>query len=586
MITAAKINQIGDSLYLPTTDAKYPGSLAQKFNAILADSKVKEISITIESAGIEMENDYTLELPNALFPTDPDRTYQLDDRTLNLVFTSPFKKTNGKVLTIMDKKNLDNLNITLPSGDFGKLHVYTEFSTTKVVSAGATTVEFSANVYNGKQLTLGSGLNVKVLDTTEAGTNGLVVANGANIAALITTRGLNDANYNWNAGRTDVDTPVYNQKKDNGHIRVNEIIARGTVTISGDINDWTKSAPLAKVTIENNANATLNALASEVVGELTTNADGTTSVTAKLTSNTDALQKTKKVSNVIVLKEGSSSTLTINSEFTNSIFGTATAGFSTYVFNKDINSVQNVEFAKKDSYIKFVVPAQADTDSYTFTWKNVNFAEGSTLNVNEYNNTFNVKGTDGKEIEVTWYYWVNLDVRYPLTDSYLYGNFKTQEEAIKYIEANKNSSILVTYNNNTLAYYRYVLDEAPVQNEDGKWDVTCKDEPLAVKKSLVFTDVPVDYRRYNYNYWYVKEKTTSAVDYVNFTVIFALDNCKYKGEKITSQSLNINAPLKAKDENGNRTIDVNVRYCIDGTYYKPLKGKDTGNWFLTDKLGD
>lgn len=179
----------------------------------------------------------------------------LHDRTFNLVFTSTFKKTNGKTLTIKDNGNLDNLNITLPSGNFGKLIVSSDYSKVNVKSAGTTNVEFTAICGTDRTLAIGSGVKANYLpDLTN--NKGAVVVNGGEISALIVNS-----------------REVTQEKKDgvktgaktasNGTHWTKNLIIRGASTVNYSGNWWTEVAasPLEKVTVENNAVLTFNAAA-------------------------------------------------------------------------------------------------------------------------------------------------------------------------------------------------------------------------------------------------------------------------------------------------------------------------------------
>ena len=621
MITAASIDQVNDSLNLKSTDKKYLGSLSQKIESL--KEKKDEITITIESAGIELgkDDDNVLTVPSK------------DDFTVNLIFTNTFKKTNGKELEIIDNNNLDELNITLPDGDFGKLKVTTTHSTALVESAGETDVEFTAVIKNKVgSLTLGKGLDVLATDKSDIASGATYKKDGATVDAMVLYSG------SQKAASGGVATKI-------SGTNVKEIIVRGSeVTLNADPNlDGVKSSPLTKVTIEEGATLKLNTAVKKIVGSLDEDGD----IAATVSTSTSYLAIVESISDVTIT--GTATSLDIPAaDFDNIQFN----GFTTYNYSKDMDSAEGVKFLKENSKVNFDVPAQVDADSYTFTFKGVEFAKGTEFNVNKYWNTDKLKDAAGKDVEVTFYYWLEKD---DVTDStsakknitgdllvlknaaadgkdstatdtlakvtvnveYLKKTLRYSEEEIIDSLNKKLSKALQDAKNDLtttkkfhvkaegkgiVAYYdanAYTSADpkmpysVSIENAGWVYDEDRKNVTAYVKASRY--DVS-NYLQYSQNdkeisswirrqcpdegtFWCKKaEKSDEVTDYANFMVIFAFDGCTYGKEDLSASNVKVVKPNMPSDD-----IKVKVRYDIDGKLYEPRETDTTGKWFLYER---
>ena len=607
VITAATIEQVNDSLNLDKTTKEgkklYPGSLREELDDLLDDfvnEDLEEITITIESAGIEMTKNSTLKLPFA-------SGGNYDKLVVNLIFTNTFKKSEG-VLTITDEQHLGKLNITLPDGDFGQLKINADYSTVTIDSDGETDVEISANMkQSASSLTLGDGLNV--VATQDISGKGEVKTDGATVVALVADGAVSDIE------KSGVKLSI---KKGSSNVYVKEVIARGSIALSAKANEAVEDSPLEKVTIKNGKTVTLNTAVEEIVGELKDGKRGNT--TAKIGVN-KYFAVVKSVSNAKVSGSGELGIST--TDFDNVEFD----GFSPYNIAKEIDTVEDLKF--NTSVIKINVPAQADADSYTFTFDGVTFGNGTTFDVAKYNNTFK-RQEDGKDVAVdTWYYLTkqNLstsDYKCIKNDSILtsqiidldkykpaYVTEVKKNLTESYVEKDGNKiygkGILTKYmmklnevkdKNDTIALYFFddveVEEVTPTADELTKSKITngtkvqVKAKLYDVNSKLIgkktsYDALPTWIQRNNYSDGTVWKKVTENVvgstDYANFTLTFAFDGCKIDKKDLSKQNMTVAPVTMPKDEKGNE-VKIKVRYDIDGTLYEADTTDKTGSWTL------
>ena len=622
MITAASIDQVNDSLWFTNVDTKKvskKGSLAEKVEKLLKNKD--EITITIESAGIELGKDDK----NVL--TVPSK----DEFKVNLIFTSTFKKTNGKELGIIDNNNLDELNITLPNGDFGKLKVTTDYSTALVKSAGETDVEFTA-IINKKvgSLTLGKGLNVVANGHSSVAEGATYKKDGATVDVVVFYSGTQKV------AAAGADTKISGTK-------VKEVIIAGTVTLNADSKlDDVKGSPLTTVTIKEGGNLTLNTAAKEIIGSL--DKDG--KIAATVTTSTDPFAYVESINDAVVTGSG---TLDVPAaKFDNVKF----EKFTTYNYSKDVDTATGVEF--NESLVQFDVPTKTD-DAYTFTFDGVKFAQGTTFNVKKYWNADKLKDAAGEDVVVKYYYWINgsannlpkgtykgddtTDDNWKLYNdtitttinesnydnskwSSIYDKDKTERDdsiknAAALLAASKEPAnemaryhigyekgwgavkayreeIVYTKNETTVGGKKYLVPEHQVKSEtkDGKTTVTV----LVFKKRYYLADTDVKYGK-SYNeipawikkdyttpgnlYCEFSEKSDEETNYANFTVIIAFDGCTYGKEDLSANNIKV---VKPNDEPVTGSgVKVKVRYDIDGKLYEPRMTDTTNKWFLYER---
>lgn len=562
VITAANLAQVQDSLTGKDTKTGKLYPSAEKIEKLIKDKD--EITITIESAGIEMEANSELEMPTGL-----------DDKTLNLVFTSPFKKAEG-VLTILDQANLDNFNITLPNGNFGGLHIDTRYCTVNVASAGTTDVEFSANIRNSNyKLTLGSGVNVSA---KYGNISGNVVTNGATIASVI----IDNWSLSANGDGKGISSGIYNKEvKSDNLLYAKNIVIRTAASISG-FTDKIKTNPLSKITVEDGATLNLYTAATEIVGIRDSKGNITANVKVGYsgTENTDGgyFGSIKKATNV-----------NLSGDFYPTIAATdlsnTTLEFYGYYFDDTINSIENVDFKAKENvgstWFYVNVPAQEGASSYTFTFKNVEFPTGARFNTNSWDNILPELDADGNPVKITWYYWNTGEY-----DSKIYSSWWTRSKDIEVVEeyVEKNNFVVGAVVGSTS--YRQLVESVSIEyNEDnGYWYLNYTYRPAKTQRSKDYYDIPASYRK-NYPkadtagnvwWWPVTDEPTYEVTYDNFTLVFAFNNCTYNGKKFTKD---VDAWTKVSTPDGE---NLNVRYNIDGKLYRALKGNETEIYSLVE----
>ncbi|MCH5309831.1 MAG: hypothetical protein J1E58_08195 [Prevotella sp.] len=546
VITAAKINQVNDSLYLHSTDAKYKGSLAEKFAKILADEDVEEITITVESAGLEMENGGKVTLPQGQ-----------NDRPFNLVFTSTFKKSVGQ-LVIEDKNSLHNLNITLPSGDFGKLKIDTEYSVVNVKSAGTTYVEFSS-ASNERAVTLGNGVKATI-DEIDANVK------GSEVEALIFK-----TSETATTEKSGVKTKV---KNGNNFVYAKNLVIRGTgVTVSGISGKDAIENPLNKITVENNSTLTLNGVANEIIGVL--DADGkinnTTVTVSTYSDNTYKTNDTyfkaiKKISNVTVTGD---CTVTALPEISNSKLK-----FGSYNFSSAMTSVAGLEFVAKNTntYFYINVPAQGDASSYVFSFSNAKFPTNSHFNIWDIAENPETDG-NGDAISVTWYVWYEYDSNGNKiqTGTRNYDYWAETEAAINnYIEDNGIEASQIVERGSDVA-----------KNPNRPYYVIYKVPQYKTGQSQVWEQIPLYNRQkdatggYAKGYWWTVKDEPTYSWYNNFDVVFKFDSCKYDGKALTDKT-----PAFSDYSSWSWSNGINVRYEIDGIRYRTTTGPSSGATIL------
>lgn len=479
VITATTVQQINDSLYHTNTTKDKKGSLAEKFEKILADEDVDQITVTIESATIEMENGGTINLP----------TSKLDDRTFNLKFTSTFKKSVG-ILRISDQDNLDKLNITLPNGNFGELHLDVQYSTVKISGSGNSEVWFSANTNENYKMPPGSGLKVsaKYKDILPADKKN-VVADGASVVAVVAE------NDNVEANKNGVASGIYGT--DNKVINVKSVIARNNETITYAWSDE-KTPTLLSVTAKDGAYVSLKAYASEIIGELDQNGKASAELYINGDEREDIFNAIEKAKNV-KLSGGFYPTVAA-ADLSNS-----TLEFYGYYFDDAISSIKDVEFKTKQStsnntYFYVNVPAHEGASSYTFTFKNAKFPDGAKFSAIEFDNELPELDADGNPVKVTWYFWTTGEFSTNIYSWTLIGGYyETEEEAAEYMKTLSIGQIL-TYSKGDI---RKIYDLRVARNATYGYYVQYRYQPMIIKSSKDFNDIPADLRKK-----YPKEDTT------------------------------------------------------------------------------
>jgi hypothetical protein len=406
-----------------TVKAKLPSEITTLLASDDIKGKIKaneEANITIDCSALEVTAaDATIAIP------------EVTDAIINVTLTgAPAKK---EAALILKDPALDQVKLTLAAVNYGDIEL--DMPYTKLTIAGEGTINLlnirnTSTTKNDRAVVLGGG-TIKAIKVV----SGKAYVNGATVEALerstmsgyeaggaysnkITATG----NFNWNG--------------DYAHFPVIKVIKEAaTPTLSiGQVNN---STVIDKVIVASDASVLFNyqPAVKEIEGELTAKSevaakimfndtDSYTTTSATIYNNWGSLNRTSKVSNVIIDTYEPGGNAVDNSYLTGvKALDNCTVNMK-YTQFKSNATVNKIKFKATDGDIAYNVPTQGSDTSYTLAFESCEFATGTDIYINSYD-TKELLDADGNQVKYTYYWYYELGHE---NDAAYYHEVKTYQE--------------------------------------------------------------------------------------------------------------------------------------------------------------